>query len=410
MNESVHKLKDDVNSDYIDETHKNIEIGDFDNGQVQKDIESADTDKPKAIRVAYEDRWDWWKWIKRQPNSILSDGTKVTLSVLFDCFNEDKNGRAWPSHEYLALESGGVTERTIYNRVTQAENAYALIVENRGGGVVHHDNGSADGVTCHYYMGVPGSVFQGSEEGTLKIHAAYPENPCSLPGKSAQGTLKPVSDNTPIDTPKENPIENPNRRASSTYGVDDSNDEFISIEIEESPPLVPFLDTHIATLTDEEPALNPETPSPSAMVKTRAREPGNDVQGMRPVPLPIATEEQRAALCAAWNMDWPVDGKMFKRTSMSHADAKYLCVNDALDVLGYLSDTGATLKMTKHVDGVLDPYRSELARQRCLGELSWTTVANVLAVTGLKPPDAPQDQIPAHVSAEIDLREEGKWL
>ena len=293
MSEFVHKREADFNSEIDNEAQNNIEIGDFDNENAKNLIESADIDKPKAIRVAYEDRWDWWKWVKRQPKSILSDGTKVTLSVLFDCFREEKGGLAWPSKEYLAIESGGVTERAIYGRIEQAENAQALIVANRGGGIVRHDNGTSDGVTCHYYMGIPGSL----------------------------------------------------------------------------------------------------------------------LQGMRPVPLPVATEDQRAALCAAWDMDWPVDGKMFKRTSMSHADAKYLCVNDALDVLGYLSDSGATLKMTKHVDSVLGPYRSELARQRCLGELSWATVANVLAVIGLKPPDAPQDQIPAYVAVDIDqLLEEGKWL
>ena len=411
MSEFVHKREADFNSEIDNEAQNNIEIGDFDNENAKNLIESADIDKPKAIRVAYEDRWDWWKWVKRQPKSILSDGTKVTLSVLFDCFREEKGGLAWPSKEYLAIESGGVTERAIYGRIEQAENAQALIVANRGGGIVRHDNGTSDGVTCHYYMGIPGSLLQGMNDDTLKFSASYPEVERSIPGSSARYTLKQASYNTPIDTSKENPIDNPNPRTSFEGEADSGTVDFISVEIEGTPPLFPSLDTVGTTVSDEPIALSPETLNPSAMEDARAREPGSLLQGMRPVPLPVATEDQRAALCAAWDMDWPVDGKMFKRTSMSHADAKYLCVNDALDVLGYLSDSGATLKMTKHVDSVLGPYRSELARQRCLGELSWATVANVLAVIGLKPPDAPQDQIPAYVAVDIDqLLEEGKWL
>lgn len=413
MNEAIrHKTIDDNIEN--DETHcEFVDPYVDDNCNANANSNKLDGTKYeiKAIRVSYEDRYEWRKWVNRQPKTVLSDGTKVTLNVLFDLFREEKDGMAWPSKGYLAVESGGVDDRTIYNRLNQAESAYALIIGNRGGGVHHYDNGEVEGNTCHYYMAQPGKPLQGMEGDTLKNDAGYPEKSRAIPGKMTHDTLKPVSDNKPIDNPIHKPTDTPNPSASFGDVAGGGTVDPFSIEKEDSPPLVPSLDTDSTSFTEGTTALNPEAPNPSAMDDARAREPGNGVQGTQPVPrvpadLPVATDEQRAALCAAWSITWPDSSKTYRAIQRERAAMEVTVVLDAIEVLYIPRDEGAERALFDHIAAAVAKHRTEMMARRGEGTLTHEAIANVLAAAEVRPLGAG----PQANEISDELLEEGKWL
>jgi hypothetical protein len=142
------------------------------------------------------------------------------------------------------------------------------------------------------------------------------------------------------------------------------------------------------------------------MCDARAREPGNPLPRVA-ADLPVATEEQRADLCAAWSIRWPDSSKMFPASKIEHETMCEMIGHDALAVLGRIIQTHSIDRdLWDRVRSALGKWRHELAWRRAEGNLSHEAMANVLAAAEIQPLDV---QPPTYEISD-ELLEEGKWL
>jgi len=154
--------------------------------------------------VAYANRWDWYKAVLRQPNKVLTATTKTVLLAIFEATDRASNSTT-RYQQTLAKAVGGLTVRGVQKCIGQAEAAGFIEVFQRGGGLVHGDNGKTRGIANSYRMTLPRTIVQGIDETTLNSGATYPEPPFQQPRTTAAATPNHGSHNTPSSSPSISP-------------------------------------------------------------------------------------------------------------------------------------------------------------------------------------------------------------